>query len=110
MSVRSQGSTPLLGTFSALREFWRLPSMTVARFTLVSYMRSGWILGDVVFVWLLFAIFFLEFGGNVAYFFGTAGQGFGVLAILGSGVMMPRAEGPPVSLPLLGLVSRHASL
>jgi hypothetical protein len=50
MSVRSQGLTPLLGTSSALREFWRLPSMTVARFTLVSYIRSGWILGDFVFV------------------------------------------------------------
>src|SRR5207302_1950667 len=57
------------GLAQPLKAFWRLPSMTVARFTLVSYIRSGWILGDVVLVWLLYALFFLEFGGNVAYFF-----------------------------------------
>src|SRR5438067_13650643 len=82
---------PVVNVPQILKEFWRLPSLTVARFTLVSYMRSGWILGDVVFVWLLYAIFFLEFGGNVAYFFGTAAQGLGVLAILGTVIMVQRA-------------------
>lgn len=90
------------------RNFWRLPSMTLARFTLVSYMRSGWILGDVVFVWLLYAIFFLEFGGNVSYFFGTAGQGLGALAILGTVVMVQRAMNARVYLPLSRLTSRSA--
>ena len=108
MSVRSQGLTPLLGTSSALREFWRLPSMTVARFTLVSYIRSGWILGDFVFVWLLYAIFFLEFGGGVAYFYGTAGQGLDVLAILSTVVMVQRAMHARVYLPLSRMTSRSA--
>ena len=92
----------------ALREFWRLPSLVVARFTLVSYIRSGWILGDIAIVWLLYAAFFLEFGGNVAYFFGTAGQGLSALAILGSIVMTQRAMGARVYLPLSRLISRSA--
>lgn len=110
MSVRSQGTTPLSGTSSALREFWRLPGMTVARFTLVSYIRSGWILGDFVFVWLLYAIFFLEFGGNVGYFYGTAGQGLDVLAILSTVVMVQRAMHARVYLPLSRMTSRSAYL
>lgn len=108
MSVRNQGSTSLLGTSSALRELWRLPSMTVARFTLVSYIRSGWILGDFVFVWLLYAIFFLEFGGDVAYFYGTAGQGLDVLAVLSTVVMVQRAMHARVYLPLSRMTSRSA--
>ena len=110
MTIRSQETqpAPVLNIPYVLKEFWRLPSLTVARFTLVSYVRSGWILGDVVFVWLLYAIFFLEFGGNVAYFFGTAGQGLGVLAILGTVVMVQRAMSARVYLPLSRLTSRSA--
>src|SRR5690348_6085262 len=100
--------SPGLHISQLLKGFWRLPSLTVARFTLVSYIRSGWILGDVVFVWLLYAIFFLEFGGNVTYFFGTAGQGLGVLAILGTVVMVQRAMSARVYLPLSRLTSRSA--
>src|SRR5947209_2652229 len=109
MTIRSQEThSAVLNIPQVLKEFWRLPSLTVARFTLVSYMRSGWILGDVVFVWLLYAIFFLEFGGNVAYFFGTAGQGLGVLAILGTVIMVQRAMNARVYLPLSRLTSRSA--
>lgn len=103
--------TPSAATFdvaSLLREFWRLPSMTVARFTLLSYVRSGWILGDIVIVWLLYAAFFLEFGGNVAYFFGTAGQGLGALAIIGPVVMVQRAMNARVYLPLSRMTSRSS--
>ena len=49
-----------------------LPQHLTARFLLLSYMRSVWILGTIILVWLLYIIFFLEFGGNVAYFYGTA--------------------------------------
>lgn len=110
MTIGSQErqSVPVLNISQVLKNFWRLPSLTVARFTLVSYVRSGWILGDVVFVWLLYAIFFLEFGGNVSYFFGTAGQGLGVLAILGTVVMVQRAMNARVYLPLSRLTSRSA--
>lgn len=91
-----------------LRAFWRLPSLTVARFTLGSYVRSGWVLVDVVFVWLLYAIFYLEFGGNVGYFYGTAGQGLGALAILSTVIMVQRAMSARVYLPLSRLTSRAA--
>src|SRR5947199_5779846 len=110
MTIRSQEtqSVPVLNIPQVFKNFWHLPSLTVARFTLGSYMRSGWILGDVVFVWLLYAIFFLEFGGNVAYFYGTAGQGLAVLAILGTVVMVQRAMSARVYLPLSRLTSRSA--
>lgn len=97
--------TSLPNTFT---QFWRSPTLVVARFTLRSYMRSGWILGDVVFVWLAYAIFFLEFGGNVTYFFGTAGEALGVLSILSTIVMTQRAMSARVYLPLARLTSRSA--
>ena len=110
MSSRSHETQPipLLDTPHALKAFWRLPSLTIARFTLASYMRSGWIVGDIVLVWLLYAIFFLEFGGNVAYFYGTATQGLGAVAILGTVVMVQRAMTARVYLPLSRITSRSA--
>ncbi len=97
---------PVLDISQALKGFWRLPGMTVARFTLLSYIRSGWILVDIVLVWLLYAIFFFEFGGNVAYFYGTSGQGLGAVAILGTVIMAQRALSARVYLPLARLTSR----
>ena len=110
MSMKSleTQSPPMLRISQALKAFWRLPSLTVARFTLVSYIRSGWILGDIAIVWLLYAAFFLEFGGNVAYFFGTTGQGLGALAILGTIVIVQRAMSARIYLPLSRLTSRSA--
>ncbi|HVB26233.1 MAG TPA: ATP-binding cassette domain-containing protein [Ktedonobacteraceae bacterium] len=105
---RIEQSARIQNVPQALREFWRLPSMVIARFTLVSYIRSGWILGDIVLVWLLYAIFFLEFGGNVFYFFGTSGQGLGALAILGTVVLVQRAMSTRVYLPLSRITSRSA--
>lgn len=90
--------------------WWHSPTITVARFTLRSYMGSGWILGDIVFVWLLYAAFFLEFGGNVSYFFSTTGQGLGVLAILGTIVIVKRSMNARLYLPLARLTSRSAYL
>jgi hypothetical protein len=108
MSVQHQGipAAPAVDLRQMLRAVWRWPSVTIARFTLASYVRSGWILGDLIFVWLLYAIFFFEFGGNVAYFFGTAGQGLGALAILSAVVMTQRAMNARVYLPLARLTSR----
>jgi len=93
---------------NAFTRFWRLPTLAVARFTLRSYMRSGWILGDIVFVWLAYAIFYLEFGGNVSYFFDTAGEALGVLSILCTVVTTQRAMSARVYLPLARLTSRSA--
>lgn len=92
----------------ALTHLWHTPTLTVARFTLRSYIRSGWILGDIVLVWLLYAAFFLEFGGNVKYFYDTAGQGLYAIAILSSIVMTQRAMQARVYLPLARLSSRSS--
>ena len=102
-NIQAQTSLP-----TAFTQFWRSPTLVVARFTLRSYIRSGWILGDIVFVWLAYAIFFLEFGGNVTYFFGTAGEALGVLSILSTIVMTQRAMSARVYLPLARLTSRSA--
>lgn len=88
--------------------FWRLPTLVVARFTLRSYVRSGWILGDIVFVWLIYATFFLDFGGSISYFFGIAGEALGVLSVLSTIVMTQRAMSARVYLPLARLTSRSA--
>lgn len=101
----AMSSAPLAQT---LRRLWRMPTLTVARFTLQSYIRSGWILGDIVIVWLLYAAFFLEFGGNVKYFYDTAGQGLYALAILSTIVMTQRAMQARIYLPLARLSSRSA--
>jgi len=106
-SYKTQATT-IQNIFQTFKKFWRLPSITVACFTLWSYVRSGWIIGDVVLVWLLYAAFFFEFGGNVAYFYATAGQGLGALAILGTVVMVQRAMNARVYLPLARLTSRSS--
>ena len=92
-------------TFTA---WWRLPSLTIARFILLSYLRSGWIIGDILFVWLLYALFYLEFGGDVAYFYSTANQGLSVLAILSTVVLARRALSERMYLPLARLTTRAA--
>ena len=93
---------------SPLTGFWHSPTLTVARFTLKSYIRSGWILGNIVFIWLLYAILYLEFGGDTVYFFGTANPGLGLLAVLGTIVMTQRAVTARMYLPLARLTSRGA--
>ena len=40
-----------------LGRFWHLPSVVVARFTLRSYLRSGWGWGEFVFVVVFFLVF-----------------------------------------------------
>ena len=87
---------------------WHSPTLTVARFTFRSYIHSGWILGNIVFIWLLYAIFYLEFGGDTVYFFGTANPGLGLLAVLGTIVMTQRAVTARMYLPLARLTSRGA--
>lgn len=110
MSTRSQEtlSTSPFETPSLLKAIWRLPSLTIARFTLLSYIRSAWILVDIVLVWLLYAIFFFEFGGNTTYFFGTSGQGLAAVTILGTVIMGQRAFNARLYLPLSRITSRGA--
>ena len=102
-------TTIYLFLLQAWRRFWRMPTFTVARFTIWSYIRSGWILGDIIFIWFLYAFLFLEFGGNVSYFYGTVGQGLGILAIMDTVVIVQRSlKTTRLYLPLSHLSSRSA--
>ncbi len=102
-------TTIYLSLLQAWRHLWRMPTVTVARFTLWSYIRSGWILGDIIFIWFLYTLLFLESGGNVSYFYGTVEPGLGLLAILDTVVIVQRAlKTPRLYLPLAHLLSRSA--
>ena len=103
MSTSLQPSSPLPST-----SLWRSPTLTIARFMLKSHIRSGWILGDIVFIWFLYAAFFFEFGGDVAYFYGVMNQALSVLAVLSTIVMTQRAMTARMYLPLSRLSSRSA--
>ena len=91
-----------------LDKLWRLPSMTIARFLLMSHLRSGWLWGEMVYVLALFAIFWNPFPGDQPYFFTTGGAGLGALAVIGTAIMTRRALSARVYLPLARLSSRAA--
>jgi len=90
-----------------LSAFWRLPSVTFARFTLRSYARSGWLWGEVIFVLAFFPVFW-TYPGTEDYFFSTGGIGMGILALIGTAIMAHRAMSARVYLPLARLSSRAA--
>ncbi|HEY7415713.1 MAG TPA: hypothetical protein VH593_11015, partial [Ktedonobacteraceae bacterium] len=100
------------GTSTASNSFWTTlwhsQTITVARFTLGSYIRSWWILGNIVFIWLLYAAFFLETGSDVKYFYGVATPGLYILSILSAIVLTQRAMQARMYLPLARLNSRAA--
>lgn len=87
--------------------FWHLPSITVARFTLRSYARSGWLWGELVFVLAFFPVFW-TYPGTEDYFFSTGGVGLCLLGLLGTAIMTHRAMSARVYLPLARLPSRSA--
>lgn len=84
----------------------RSPSVTIARHLLVGYMRSGWLWGEVACVLALYAVYFSVFAGNMAYFFGTAGDGLGALAVLSAAIFTHRAVGARMYLTLAHIPSR----
>lgn len=87
---------------------WHGQTITIARFTLRSYIRSWWVLGNIVFIWLLYAAFFLETGSDVKYFYGVAAPGLYILSILSTIVLTQRAMQARIYLPLARLKSRAA--
>ncbi len=89
------------------RAAWHLPAVAVARFTLRSYARSGWLWGELVYV-LAFFVIFWTYPGTEAYFFSTSGVGLGILALLGTAIMVHRAMSARVYLALARLPSRSA--
>jgi hypothetical protein len=86
---------------------WRAPSVTLARLILESYLRSGWIWGEVVLVLTQFGAL-IEFTGNASYWFGLMNLGLGAQTILGTTIMVRRSMGARAYIPLARLSSRAA--
>jgi len=68
-------------------ELWRRPSVTVARLTLESYVRRGWILFDMVAVVVVLVALCYPFQGATASFYGSVGLALGAVAVLGTVIL-----------------------
>lgn len=88
------------------KTLWRMPAMTVARLTLESYFRSGWMWLEFVLVLLCFAALFFPFRVYVAGFYGTSTLALGAIAILGTAIMVRQATSARTYLVLSRLPSR----
>ncbi|MGH7085067.1 MAG: hypothetical protein ACREFN_08770 [Acetobacteraceae bacterium] len=82
--------------------------MTIARHILSSYARSRWLWGEFVVVLAFYTLYDLEFPGTTTYFFGTAGEGLGALAIVASAILAGRATHARMYITLARLPSRGA--
>lgn len=77
-------------TSAGLARIYRLPAVTVARLTLESYFRSGWMWGEFVLALVCFAALFFPFLENVSYFYGTSTWDLSAIAVLGTTIMTRR--------------------
>jgi hypothetical protein len=73
------------------KALWRTPAITVARLTLESYFRSGWMWAEFVLVLVFFAALFFPFQEDVPYFYGTSNWDLSAIAILGAAIMVRQA-------------------
>ncbi len=89
-----------------LKALWRMPSMTVARLTLESYFRSGWMWLEFMLVLLCFAALFFPFRVYVSGFYGTSNLALGAIAILGTAIMVRQTTSARTYLLLSRLSSR----
>jgi len=92
--------------FEAVGALWRLPGVTVARLTLDSYVRRGWILLDLLAVMVMLLALFYPFAATTAAFYGSAGLALLGLAVLGSVIVMRFAMSARTYLILARLPSR----
>ena len=91
-----------------LTRLLRAPGLTVARLTLVSYLRSGWMWSEFALVVVLFAMLYFPFKESTTYFNGTTIFCLGALAILGPAIMVRQAVSARTYLLLARLTSRAA--
>ncbi len=89
-------------------ELWRRPSVTVARLTLESYVRRGWILFDVVAVVVALVALCYPFRVTTASFYGGVGLALGAVAVLGTVILARPAASARTYLVLARLPARGA--
>lgn len=87
---------------------WRAPSVTVARLTLDSYRRNGWMWAEFVLVLVCYAALFFPFIQNVTYFYGTSIWDLSAIAILGTAIMVRQSTSARTYVVLARLASRAA--
>jgi hypothetical protein len=88
------------------KALWRTPAITVARLTLESYFRSGWMWAEFVLVLVFFAALFFPFQEDVPYFYGTSNWDLSAIAILGAAIMVRQATSARTYVILARLSSR----
>lgn len=87
---------------------FRSATITVARLTLASYLRSGWMWAEFVLVLAFFAALYFPFMESTAYFNGTSNFSLGAIAIVGPAIMVRQATSARTYLLLARLTSRTA--
>jgi hypothetical protein len=75
---------------------------------LQSYLRSGWLWGESVYVIVVYAVFFGVFAVTMDTFFGIAHYSMWALAVLGTAILFGRAATARAYLHLAWLPSRAA--
>src|SRR5215467_5671111 len=90
------------------RSFLRAPAITIARLTLESYFRSGWMWAEFVLVLVFFAALFFPFQEDVPYFYGTSNWDLSAIAILGAAIVVRQASSAR-TYSLLARLSSRAS-
>ena len=93
---------------TGLVRLYRLPAVTVARLTLDSYFRSGWMWGEFVLALVFFAALFFPFLENVSYFYGTSTWDLSAVAVLGT-IVMTRRVSSARTYTVLARLSTRAS-
>lgn len=90
------------------RRGYRSPAVTVARLTLESYFRSGWMWGEFVLALVFFAALFFPFLENVSYFYGTSTWDLSAIAVLGTTIMARQSASARAYTVLARLSTRAA--
>ena len=93
---------------SGYTRLFRSPTITVARLTLESYLRSGWMWSEFVLVLVFFAALFFPFMENVAYFYGTSIWDLSAIAVLGGAILVRQSTSARTYVVLARLTSRAA--
>ncbi|HWZ17429.1 MAG TPA: hypothetical protein VNW73_01390, partial [Ktedonobacteraceae bacterium] len=93
-------------TLATSKSLWRTPSITIARLTLESYFRSGWMWTEFVLVLVFFAALFFPFLEDVPYFYGTSNWDLSAIAVLGAAIMVRQATSARTYVLLARLSSR----
>lgn len=98
----------LLANFPTTRTgFWHSQTLTIARFTLLIYLKSGWAWGELVLVVAAAGALF-KYPGDVNYFAGVANGVLCFNAFVGTAILVHRSMSARLYLPLSRLGSRAA--